>query len=74
MTREQAIAEAKRRTAAETDATWIATQRDGRWTVARVDVAPGITPKGTATTPPPVAPRDDSPHNAPGERANWLAG
>ena len=35
---EQAIAEAKRRQAADPDASWIATRRDGEWTVVRIGV------------------------------------
>jgi hypothetical protein len=72
MTREQAIAEAKRRQASDPDASWIATSRDGEWTVVRIGVAPPTKPTGTATKPPPVAPRDD-PHS-PIERAAWFAG
>jgi hypothetical protein len=71
MTREQAITEAKRRQASDPDASWIATSRDGEWTVARIGVAPTKV-TGTATKPPPVAPRDD-PHSAI-ERAAWFAG
>ena len=71
MTREEAIAEAKRRRASDSDASWIASSRDGEWTVVRVGVvSTKIT--GTATKPPPVAPRDD-PHY-PIERAVWFAG
>ena len=40
MTREEAIAEAKRRQASDPDASWIATSLDGAWTVVRTDVAP----------------------------------
>jgi hypothetical protein len=71
MTREDAIAEAKRRQESDPDASWIATSRDGEWTVVRIGVAP-IKVTGTATKPPPVAPRDD-PHS-PIERAAWFAG
>jgi hypothetical protein len=71
MTREEAIAEAKRRQASDPGFTWIATSRAGEWTVARIGVAP-TKPTGTATKPPPLAPRDD-PHS-PIERAAWFAG
>jgi hypothetical protein len=71
MTREEAIAEAKRRQASDPGASWIASQRDGDWIVVRVGVAP-IKVTGTATKPPPVAPQDD-PHS-PIERAAWFAG
>ena len=71
MTRDEAIAEAKRKQASDPSATWIATQRDGEWAVARVGVAP-VKPTGTATKPPPEAPRDD-PHSA-AQRAAWFAG
>ena len=71
MTREEAIAEAKRRRASDSDASWIASSRDGEWTVVRVGVvSTKIT--GTATKPPPVAPRDDP--QSPIERAVWFAG
>jgi hypothetical protein len=71
MTREEAIAEVERRRTSHPDATWLATQRGDGWTVARI----GLTPTrqtGTATKPPPVAPRDD-PHSSV-ERAAWFAG
>jgi hypothetical protein len=71
MTHEQAIAEVERRRAADRDATWLAVQRDGEWTVARIGLKPTES-TGTATKPPPVAPRDD-PHS-PIERAAWFAG
>jgi hypothetical protein len=71
MTREQAIAEVERRKASDPGATWIVTERDGEWTVARIGVAP-VKATGTATKPPPPAPRDD-PHSGI-ERAAWFAG
>jgi hypothetical protein len=71
MTHDEAIAEAARKQVTDPTATWIATQRYGEWVVARVGVAP-IKPTGTATKPPPPAPRDD-PHSA-AERAAWFAG
>jgi hypothetical protein len=71
MTREDALAEVESRRASHPDATWIATQRGGEWIVARIGVTP-TKPTGTATTPAPVAPRDD-PHS-PIERAAWFAG
>lgn len=70
MTREQAIAEVKSRNASEPGATWIATERDGQWTVARIAIA-GMRATGTATRPPPPAPRDDPHSNI--ERAAWFA-
>jgi hypothetical protein len=71
MNREDALAEVERKRALHPDATWVATQRGGEWTVARIGVAP-TRPTGTASKPPPVAPRDD-PHSAV-ERAAWFAG
>jgi hypothetical protein len=71
MTHEEAIAEVERRRAADPSATWIATERDGEWTVARIALAP-TRPTGTATKPPPQAPQAD-PHT-PIERAAWFAG
>lgn len=71
MTHEDAIAEAKRRQAADTGGTWVPASRDGEWTVVRIGVPP-TQPTGTATKPPPPAPRDD-PHSAI-ERAAWFAG
>jgi len=71
MTHEEATAEAKRRQASDPGASWIATSRDGEWTVLRIGVAPTKV-TGTATKPPPVAPSHD-PHS-PIERATWFAG
>jgi hypothetical protein len=71
MTHEEARREAERRRASDPDATWVAIQREGEWTVARIGLAP-TKQTGTATKPPPVAPRDD-PHSAI-ERAAWFAG
>jgi hypothetical protein len=71
MTREEAIAEAKRRQASDPGASWIGSQRDRDWIVVRVGVAPTEV-TGTATKPPPVAPQND-PHS-PIERAAWFAG
>jgi len=71
MTRAEAMAEVRRRRASDPDAGWVATQRANEWIVARIGLAP-IKQKGTATKPPPAAPRDD-PHS-PVERAGWLAG
>jgi hypothetical protein len=71
MTRQEAIAEVERRRAADPGASWIASQRNGDWIVVRVGVAPTKV-IGTATKPPPVAPRDD-PHSTI-ERAAWFAG
>jgi hypothetical protein len=72
MTREEAIAEAKRRQASDPGASWIATSSGGEWMVVRIGVAPTKSPTRTAMKPPPVAPRDD-PHS-PIERAAWFAG
>lgn len=42
------------------DAKWVAVQRNGQWVVARIALAPTvIVQTGTATKPPPTAPRDD---------------
>jgi hypothetical protein len=71
MTRDDAIAEAERRRVADPGTSWIVSQRDGDWIVVRVGVAPTKV-TGTATKPPPAAPRDD-PHSAI-ERAAWFAG
>jgi hypothetical protein len=71
MTREEAIAKAKRMQTSYPDASWIATEQDGEWTVVRIGVVPTKS-TGTATKPPPVPPRDD-PHT-PIERAAWFAG
>jgi hypothetical protein len=70
MTQEEAIAEAKRRQASDPDTSWIATSRDGEWTLVRIGVV-STKATGTATKPPPVGPRDD-PHS-PIERATWFA-
>ncbi|MDQ6834702.1 MAG: hypothetical protein M3016_00770 [Actinomycetota bacterium] len=70
MTHEQAIAEAARRRESDPQASWIVTQRESEWTVARIAIA-SSKPTGTATKPPPVPPRND-PHSA-GERAAWFA-
>jgi hypothetical protein len=43
MTHEEAIADAKRRQASDPDASWIATSRDGEWTVVRI-VKPALSP------------------------------
>jgi hypothetical protein len=71
MTREEAMAAVEHMGASDPDATWAATQRGSEWTVARIGV-PTTKQTGTATKPPPVAPRDD-PHS-PLERAAWFAG
>ena len=70
VTRDEAMIEVERRRAADPQATWVATERDGDWTVARIGIAP-IGQTGTATKPPPAAPRDD-PHSS-AERAAWFA-
>jgi hypothetical protein len=70
VTHEQAILEVQRQRASHPEATWIATERDGTWSVARIGLAPAKA-TGTATKPPPAAPRDD-PHSAV-ERAAWFA-
>jgi hypothetical protein len=71
MTREEAIAEVERLRASHPDATWVATRRGDDWIVARIGLVP-TKPTGTATKPPPAAPRDD-PHSSL-ERAAWFAG
>jgi hypothetical protein len=71
MTHEEAMAEVERRRISHPDATWVATQRENKWTVARIGVTPAKQ-TGTATKPPPGAPHDD-PHS-PVERAAWFAG
>ena len=71
MTRQEAIAEVELRRAADPAASWIASLRRGDWIVVRIGVAPTKV-VGTATKPPPVAPRDD-PHS-PIKRAAWFAG
>jgi hypothetical protein len=71
MTREQALAEVERRQASDPGATWLATERSGEWTVARVGLTP-VKPTGTATRPSPEPPPAD-PHS-PIERATWFAG
>jgi hypothetical protein len=73
MTREEAIAEAKRRQASDPDGSWIAGSRDGEWTVVRIGVAPTKS-TGTATKPlPPTIPPPGDPYS-PIERATWFAG
>jgi len=71
MTKDEAMAEVERRRGSEPHASWVATQRDGDWVVARIGIAP-VEQTGTATKPPPTAPRAD-PHSA-AERAAWFAG
>jgi len=71
MTHEEATAEAARRQAADPEATWLAVKHEDEWVIARLGLMPTPNPIGTATKPPPVAPRDD-PHSAI-ERAAWFA-
>jgi hypothetical protein len=71
MTREEAVAEVERRRVSDPDATWLATERGGEWTVARLGLTP-TKPTGTATKPPPEPPPGD-PHS-PIVRATWFAG
>lgn len=60
MTLDEATAEAARRQRLHSEAKWVAVQRDGEWVVARIALAPTlIAQTGTATKPPPTAPRDD---------------
>jgi hypothetical protein len=60
MTHDEALAEAERRQRLHPDAKWIATRRGNAWVVARIGLAPTtIKQIGTATKPPPAAPRDD---------------
>jgi hypothetical protein len=70
ITREEATAEAKRRQASDPDASWIATSRNGEWTVVRIGLV-STKATGTATKPPPVAPHDDTHSSI--ERAAWFA-
>jgi hypothetical protein len=65
MTRDEAMAEVKRRQASDPDVSWIATQSGSQWRVVRIGMARRSKPTGTATKPPPVGPRDgpaDVPH------------
>jgi hypothetical protein len=71
MTHDEAIAEVERRRASDPNSTWLATERDGEWTVARIRLAP-TKATGTATHPPPDPSLAD-PHS-PIERATWFAG
>jgi hypothetical protein len=71
MTREEAIVEVERRRASDPNATWLASEREGMWIVARIGVAP-TEPTGTATKPPPE-PLLGDPHS-PIARAVWFAG
>jgi hypothetical protein len=72
MTRDEALAEVKRRQAFDPDVTWIVTPRGNEWAVARIGMTPPVKQSGTATKPPPVAPRDDP--RVPLERSPWNAG
>jgi hypothetical protein len=71
MTHEEAIAEVARRRLSDPQVTWIAAQRGSEFVVVRIGLAP-VEQTGTATKPPPPAPRDD-PHS-PIERVTWFAG
>lgn len=71
VTHAEAIAEVERRRVSDPEATWVATERDGEWIVARIGLTP-TKPTGTATKPPPGPPLAD-PHS-PIERATWFAG
>ena len=51
MTHEEATADAKRRQASDADAGWIATSRDGEWTMIRI-VKPELSPLRPAATQP----------------------
>ena len=60
MTRDEATAETQRAQRLNPDAKWIAAERDGEWTIGRVDLTPDTAGEThTATQPPPLAPRDD---------------
>jgi hypothetical protein len=73
VTRDEAIAEAKRQQHRHPDAKWVATQRNGEWALARIGLAPStVTPTATATEPPPVTPRDDP--QSPLQRVTTLFG
>jgi hypothetical protein len=37
---------------------WVATPRHGEWVVARIDVQPAPTPRGTSLQPPALAPHE----------------
>jgi hypothetical protein len=73
MTREEAIAEAERRQASDPDASWIASSRDGEWTVVRIGVAPTKSTGIATKPPPPPIPPPGDPYS-PIERATWFAG
>ena len=57
MTHDEAVAEARRRQVVNPEATWIATERNGSWVVARIGLQPPG-PTGTAIKPPPPAPHE----------------
>jgi hypothetical protein len=59
VTRDEATSAARHKQEADPNNTWTAVQRGGTWIVARIGVAPSPgKPLGTATQPPPTAPRD----------------
>jgi hypothetical protein len=59
MTRDEAIAQARRRQAAHPDAKWVATRRHEEWVVARIGLKPAPNgPTGTAIKPPPPTPHE----------------
>ena len=63
MTNDEAMAAATEKQRSHPDAKWIAVERDGQWTIARIDVPPStIDASAIAIKPPPEAPRDD-PHS-----------
>jgi hypothetical protein len=69
MTRDEALAEVKRRQASDPDVSWMAAQRGGEWKVVRIGMPPVPKQTATATKPPPVAPHDDT--SAPLQRAAY---
>jgi hypothetical protein len=73
MTREEALAEVKRKQRSHPDVTWVATPRGDEWVVASIDVPRGtVKPTGTATKPPPTTPHESL--QSPQERLNTLYG
>ncbi len=61
MTHDDATAEAARRQAEDPSSTWTVVRRGDAWAVARIGIKPPQTPSGTATQPPPPAPREEPP-------------
>ncbi len=60
MTHDEALAEVHRRQDLHPGAKWVAVRRGSEWTVASIGLAPSVIRQtGTATKPPPIAPRDE---------------